>query len=228
MRTALLLSGTFRNGIECSESIKSNLINLYNTDVFIDYTYNPYGLQECDYNQLVDTYNPTSIVYEPSSDEFSDLLKIYENKVPTFNKYPEVNEWSLFAMWYKLKRVNDLKSKYEIENGFKYDIVIKARFDIKILEPINLIQRDNTIHIPIGWDHRGGYNDIFAYGDSKSMDYYCSLFDYMIPYLEQGTWLHPESLLKTHLDKSDIVLMRNLMKISLRDMKIHELEYRIK
>ena len=115
-----------------------------------------------------------------------------------------------------------------MENGFKYDIVIKARFDIKILEPINLIQRENTIHIPIGWDHRGGYNDIFAYGDSKSIDYYCSLFHHMIPYLESGAWLHPESLLKTHLDKSNIELMRNSMKISLRNMNIHELEYRIK
>ena len=197
-------------------------------DVFIDYTYNPYGAKECEYNELVNTYNPTSIIYEETPKEFSDLLKIYEEKVPNFNKYVEVNEWSLFAMWYKLKRVNDLKTKYENENNFKYDIVVKARFDIEILEPINLKQRDNTIHIPIGWDHRGGYNDIFAYADSKSMDYYCSLFDYMIPYLESGTWLHPETLLKTHLDASDISIMRNSMKMSLRGMNIHELEYRIK
>ena len=228
MRTALLLSGNFRNGAECAQSIKNNLINPYNMDVFIDYTYNPFGLSECDYNQLVNIYNPISITYEPTPQEFSDFLKIYEEKVPNFKKYTEVNEWSLFAMWYKLKRVNDLKSKYELEHNFKYDIVIKARFDIEILDRINLIQRDNTIHIPIGWDHRGGYNDIFAYADSKSMDYYCSLFDYMIPYLDEGTWLHPESLLKTHLDKSDISIMRNSMKMALRGMNIHELEYRIK
>jgi hypothetical protein len=224
MKIALLLSGQFRDGKECFKSIKSNLLDVYNPDVFISYFYEKSTPSECNISDLINLYNPKGIKFDYTPLELIDVL----NKIPSFTKPPETNPISLFNMWYGIKKVNELKSNYENENKFKYDVVIKCRFDINLIEIINIKERINTIHIPIGWDHRGGYNDIFAYGDSQCMDYYCSTFNYLIEYLNDGNLLHPESLLKVHLDKSDASIMRHSMKMSLRGMNIHELEYRIK
>jgi hypothetical protein len=45
---------------------------------------------------------------------------------------------------------------------------------------------------------------------------------------EDGQILHPEGLLKHHLNISDISVMRTSIKMLLRDMKVYELDYRIK
>jgi hypothetical protein len=60
------------------------------------------------------------------------------------------------------------------------------------------------------------------------MDYYCSAFDYILTYVETMGVVHPESLLKHHLDSSNISIFRTSIKTSLRGMLVHELEYTTK
>ena len=221
MRIALLLSGKFRDGDSCVESIQSYIIQKYNVDVFIDYSFNENDAEYGITDKLVKLYNPIKLQYEQYPIELERIIEFAHS----YNKNIESNPDSLFKMWYSIKRANDLKKQYEIDNGFKYDIVIKSRFDLKILDNINFKKDYNSIFIPIGWDHRDGYNDLFAYGDSDSMNYYCSLYDCLIQYLKEGNVIHPESLLKVHLNKSKIVLVRTPIKTSLRGMNTHELEY---
>jgi hypothetical protein len=224
MKVALILSGKFRDGKECFDYLQSNLLEKYDVDVFINYWYDSEYDVDTTMQELIELYKPKAINFQKVPNELYPILDIAN----TYPKHTEVNINSLFSMWGGVKFANQLKTDYENRFGFKYDSVIRTRFDIKILEPFELKQRENSIHIPIGWDHRGGYNDLFAYGDSISMDYYCSAFDYLLSYTETLGVVHPESLLKQHLDLSTISIFRVPIKTSLRGMLVHELEYTTK
>ena len=60
MRVAVLLSGQFRNSYKEYETIKKNLIDKYNADVFIYYT----PSAEIDFNptRLINLYNPKKYI----------------------------------------------------------------------------------------------------------------------------------------------------------------------
>jgi hypothetical protein len=65
---------------------------------------------------------------------------------------------------------NDLKTEYEKENNFEYDVVIRSRFDSGLLKDIDLtIVKPNLI---IGIDAIDSplLCDWLFYGDSKTMD----------------------------------------------------------
>ena len=222
MRVAVLLSGQFRNSYKEYEAIKKNLIDIYNADVFIYYT----PSAEIDFNptRLINLYNPVHIEVQDYPNEINELI----HSVSGFNKAPESSTASIFYMWYGIMKVNELKEKYESDNSFKYDLVIRSRFDTEILNPVALKDLPNSIFIPIGSDHRGGYNDLFAYGKSDNMNYYSSLFNNLPKYIEEENLIHPERLLKRHLDKIDFELMRTNIPLKLRGILVNEVDYRIK
>lgn len=224
MRVALLLSGAFRDGKETFDNLNSNLLSKYNVDIFIANNFDE--TPEVSVEKLDEIYKPTGISVNPYSSDFQNVLK----KSHYYNKHIETNPETIFRMWYSIKQANILKRLYEKQNNFRYDIVIKSRFDLDLIDDSFTLKKDNKcIYIPIGWDHRNGVNDLFAYGDSESMDYYCSLYDCIFPYLEEdGITLHPEGLLKHHLERSELSVMRTTIKMLLRGMKVYELDYRMK
>ena len=215
MRVALLLSGQFRNGKDLIHNLYKSIINQYQSDIFISYNYDTDTDTNLDIlNQL---YNPKGIQFDKYP-----MLSVHSNNVAT-----ETNPNSLVRMLYGINKANRLKSDYEVANGFKYDFVIRTRFDLEYSQPLEL-KNFNDITIPIGWDHRGGYNDTFAYGSSEAMDYYASLINNLQTYLNEGALLHPESLLKYHLDKGPYGILRSSIPIKLRVMELDKLEYRQK
>jgi hypothetical protein len=221
MKVALLLSGQFRNGKECYQSIYDNLLKHYDVDVFIAYMYEE---PELSFDELAELYKPKYIVYHKYDDSLLEKFNLTNN----FLHYTESMPSSLCKMWYSLDMVNKIKQEYERDNNFKYDVVIKCRFDIELLEKVEIKLPENQIYIPIGWDHMDGVNDIFAYGDSESMDYYSSAFYSLDGFINEGRFIHPEMLLKAHLIKGNMMILRNSFKMSLRGMKIHEQEYKMK
>ena len=221
MKVALLLSGQFRNGKECYQSIYENLIKHYDMDVFIAYYYEE---PELSFDELSDLYKPRYIVYEKYDKDLIEQFNLTNN----FLHYTESTPSSLCKMWFNNDMVRMLKEEYEKDNNMKYDVVIKCRFDVEILEKVELKLPENQIYIPIGWDHMDGVNDIFAYGDSDSMDYYLSAYDSLSGFINEGRFLHPEMLLKAHLMRGKMMILRNSIKMSLRGMKIHEQEYKMK
>jgi len=72
----------------------------------------------------------------------------------------------------KIEESFELKNKYEIENNFKYDIVVKTRFDILYLSsPKWDIITDSNIFTEVGGT--GGYpHDQVTFGTGKDMDLY--------------------------------------------------------
>jgi|694.fasta_scaffold34567_7 hypothetical protein len=69
-----------------------------------------------------------------------------------------------------------MKKKYEEENNFKYDIVLKGRPDLLFVNHLDLINysKPNTIYHnnfgPRGWHWPNRIYDIFFYSDSPTMD----------------------------------------------------------
>lgn len=65
----------------------------------------------------------------------------------------------------------------------------------------------DSIYIPTYGDF-GGINDQFAFSNSRNMDVYCSLFNRINEYLNEGQILNPETLLKYHIEKNKLPVNR--------------------
>jgi len=139
-------------------------------------------------NMLVDLYKPKGHIAEKQIIFNPD--KISKNSVP--------------SRWWSNAMVMQLKSKYEEENGFKYDWVMLYRFDHIFLVDLNFSEFDNQyiyfrhtngLRAPADFSH--GYpgreecrcydkkgqhgirlQDVFTFSSSENMDKFASLYDY--------------------------------------------------
>ena len=219
MSVAVLLSGQLRDWKLTWPTIKENIIDIYNADVFFCYGWEA---PEIDEVEFVSTFNPTDYWYG----NFPSHLTPTINGLETKDKHPETNVNSFVKGLWGIYQANVLKSKFEKQNGFKYNFVVRCRPDLYIEQPLEL-KRDG-VNIPIGWDHRGGYNDTFAYGDSESMDWYANLYNRLWSFSNGLLKVHPETNLKHNLDSGTFPIWRFHFPIRLRDMELSQLEYRQK
>jgi hypothetical protein len=212
MKVCLLLSGGMRNATETFTSFKSNILERYNTDVFIS-TWNCHNVYES-----INLFNPISFDVENYEAGFQSkwetLVNHNQHKLET-----NANLVSMISMWYKTLRVNQLRTQYENLMGFKYDLIIKTRPDIKIEEPINLIQSPN-LSIPYGWDWSGGINDLMAWGNQSNIQMYCELFYMFNTLANYMDKINPETMLREYLNIKNIKTERPEIDLSLRDINI--------
>jgi len=158
-RTALLLTGNLRTWDLCKESFIKTFDNV---DIFIcvsniQYDYPPFikenftGFDE--YNLLVEDIensfadlNLKKLIIQDKEDEVSYI----QNEIKNFNMdVSGINVFATFANIYKIKKGLTLIEEYENENGFKYNSIIKTRFDA-IYNPISLNPSNETILIDSG------------------------------------------------------------------------------
>jgi hypothetical protein len=184
-------------------------INLQNQRVTPD--------EDSNTNYLLNKFNIEAVLidkYESKEFLFEDIKK-YSVKL---TDHP--NAFGYYPMHYSIKRANDLKKVYEIENNFIFDIVYRMRFDSEILNPeklpINKIN-ENVIIIPTysSWhqaDH-GGINDQFAYGSSIGMDCYSNLFNSLSKL--NGTYNNPERLLLRYLQNENVQIQRSELNVDI-------------
>jgi hypothetical protein len=176
---------------------------------------------ECDESELVSIYNPKSINFTKTPDIVFDKIK----SVDGYQVADESSVSSVFNMWWGIYQANQLKSNYEEQNGFKYDVVVRTRFDIELLEEVELRNWNNSLFIPMGSDHRDGFNDLLAYGKSHTMDYYCSNFNHLVDYIKDGELVHPERLLRKHLTNYECSLIRTHLPMRLRGVLVTQIDY---
>ena len=91
------------------------------------------------------------------------------------------------------------------------DIIVRNRTDIILSGPCNYEQYDvseRAVFIPSGNDYWTGINDQFAFGNPEVMRDYFKLYLSMQKYYDEGCRFHPESLLKYHLDRQGIKIVR--------------------
>ena len=215
MRVAVLLSGQMRTFDDPAllQHYFEHLFEPLNADIFVatwtqrGYSYN-HGAGALDRQDDIITTNMLEAAYKErlkaveieSLSEFESTLSDEHREI-----YTTGFEWSGMKIkgtsvpqFYKMSRANQLKRRYEQQNNFRYDLVIRARPDLNMVAPLEqryLTDLDTTLyHINCPgtfWPHR--VYDIFFYSSSKNMDIMASAY-HNIPELEHvplNNGLHP-------------------------------------
>ena len=164
---------------------------------------------------------------------FCDLMSISDDRLNLEKtpKYPEylnhVNlddvmkgKWgdgnpfeTLHSYHFQLQKVFKLLEDYQTKNNMMFDIILYYRADIETKAELTFKTpiKDMTVYIPenvpsCDW---GGLCAQLAYGNYKSMKYYCNIID-SIKHMttEQHIKLHAETLIKKYLENGNINVER--------------------
>jgi len=131
-----------------------------------------------------------------TSHEQQEIIKELNPKKYLFESRKKIEYWNTtiplkqqFGWWcreqfYSIYRASLLKREYEIENNFTYDIAIRFRSDLFLVDDITLYQPAvNTLYTThCGWSEQ--YNcyrvgDIFYYADSHTYDQVSEFFKFL-------------------------------------------------
>lgn len=115
---------------------------------------------------------------------------------------------NIYKMHRAIDFANELRTTTEKETGRRYDVVIRTRPDLILSGDIDIglyaeIARHNLV-LPFNSNWRGGYNDQFAIGNPKDINHYCAMYDKLHTYALAGAWMHPERLLRRHLEEGGV------------------------
>lgn len=225
MKIALCISGQMRTYRECYPNLYKFLLDPYSPDVFI-HTWSEIGFthktkprnriywsSQVEEIDLRSKYDPKYMIVEPFESEFINNLKGV--RVPRIlQQYEPVHYRGCLPMLYKIHACNAIKSKYMVENRICYDIVIRFRPDLMLHQkpPIHLAENTSKTlwHSSLQIDPEIQVSDKFAFGDSETMDYYSSAFEYLSEYWKnplgkKSSWethLVGERLMKHHMENS--------------------------
>jgi hypothetical protein len=186
-KIAVCISGQIRTAIEAFKSFQ-NFFSDEDIDVFI-HTWN------IDDSQKID-----------------EIIKLYKPKYIQIDKSPNYKRLDFDLMFKTIFLSNRLKRKYEIENDFRYDVVVKYRFDLIFSKeekfPKSIIE-EKKIYVSkidgpkMNTDYEQyGIHDLFFWGDSHSMD--IMSLTYKIKSLYYG------NIRKKYFDKTDYIANNTL------------------
>lgn len=226
MRGAICLYGQPRF-FHCNHTLLQYLIRPYNLDVFFHtwwddqstYKYAPWARiqrpdeqlhnKEHSLQELLNMYQPKDYIAEPSK-QFDLVLKDIEFASPENDYQVKCQEYirsgNVLSQYYSTMKVCELKEKYEKENNFKYDFVIRARFDTYIHHSIPIETFDmNQLNVPDNcYNNPELYNDNFSISNSSIHTYLSTLYEQVPSYLNMGIEYSPELLFKHHLECNGI------------------------
>lgn len=170
---------------------QGEVINFYKTKEYFDK--NLFNNQKVDYFlHCWDTKLEKEIreLYSPKSYIFENPLK-NEKKI-------SLHKYGIISNQYGKKKVVDLKKKYEKKNKFTYDIVVLTRFDLLILNKLNLFNLDKKKFYVAGpkYHHRKMckclfcdennpdhcLNDCIFIGSSRDMNEFSKAYQYLDEY----------------------------------------------
>jgi uridine kinase len=163
MKLALLITGYARSLMQNYNSIKKNVIQGHDVDVYI----------LCNITGR-DKYNNNTISRN-FIEEIDPVVLIYENDI-SFTDDENLN--NNLNQAYKLYIVNEHQKNRNID----YDVVVRCRPDIQISEKIDYSHmQTDIIYIPSDskldrTKSNIGVCDGFAYGSKAAMNFYCSWF----------------------------------------------------
>jgi len=205
MKVALCISGQLRSFARCFPTIKKFLIDPLNADVFMHVWTKTKRrdllqkfkscLDDTSLEKALELAKPVSWVAEEYTPEIeSMLMDRYDTREIIQNTPQQRRDYILSAtgMFHKIWCANELKKEYEKSNGFKYDLVIRARPDFLFgsslsEEDINNALTENTIVNQLdNYAIKTGHNDKFCVGRSDTMDKYSEVILNLRKYLMSG------------------------------------------
>lgn len=197
MKIAVLLSGQPRFISKYTPSILANLVKPNNADVFCHVWNTPTDrpfrtgkgwenerIEADAIKKIQDWYDPQDIMVEeplefgyPNLDWFKTLSVGYGGGAEKEDTAAYYN-CSHYSLWYGLMQANLLKQKHEHKNKFRYDVVVRCRFDLGIHHTINVSKYDVSNHI---WTMNNGRNELlndwFFFGNSENMNIIASIYN---------------------------------------------------
>jgi hypothetical protein len=192
MKIALCFSGQPRSFKTGYEYYKKNLLEKYDVDVFF------HTWADSNVDEVADLYDPKGYVISDRLDK--DLINAQYPRCADAVKYPAIATVSSFYSIYESSRI---KSQYELNKGFKYDWVIRTRFDyaLNITIPFNDLS-DKKLYVPhcrMSPAH-DFCNDQFAFSNSVNMNKYMSTYMFLNHYYDDlGVVMNGEDMLAANL-----------------------------
>jgi hypothetical protein len=164
---------------------------------YLAYHYHDYiSTKEANTEDIITQYNPK--IWEFLEDSYipNELEKFKNTK--TSNGY---NLLHIGMMFFRLYKANKFKKVWEYQNNFKYDFVIRSRFDIKIDE---LNFDENKLHILI---EDNICKDLLFYGPSYLIDQVCEIYEWFKYQTPESLYyfISAEHILKYYLDQLNIL-----------------------
>lgn len=176
MKTAIILTGNLRTWELCKESFLKTFDE--NIDIFIcvsnvKYDYHPYIqenftgsddslLSEADIIESFQGLNLKKVIIQNKEEEVSFIS---EEKKKFKMDISSLNIFSMFGSAYKMKKALSSLEDYENENDFKYDRIIKTRFDL-IYNQVDLNHSNDSILLDSG---NAFPNDVFLMSNRNSI-----------------------------------------------------------
>ena len=207
MKIAICFSGQLRDLHE-TKNFWTDLIKKYDIDVYASFW-------DIENSELGDTIKEFEQIYTPKRlevERYDTFKKTTQNIASLHIDSPKVlapqfqkssKDFGQLAMYYKIWRANLLSKELDI----KYDVVIRARIDTVLDEQFK-IEKNDMLNVPVGigdcsaFPNSDGFNDCFAYGPPKIMDYYSFIFLKAMEYLSKGHYLFPpEHMMLLHFSK---------------------------
>ena len=201
MKIALCLSGQPR-GLPVSLELLKRGLDISTMDVFCHAWFDPATVGQ-PYDSAQSTQNGKVGVVHPQTQELIlDGLKpvdcIFEAQrefpfARNFISGPEADQEKMASIFYSIYTANMLKRRYELKNNFKYDLVIRARYDLYYASKPDIMKYADIAktHIVTAEKFQGlrmdpnfgqGWytmTDIFAFSSSENMDIFCDTYPHM-------------------------------------------------
>lgn len=201
MKIAVCFFGQSRDVSPSSISIKNNLINLYECDVFIHtWEHDKYKLDDIN---LV--YSPKSIMIESQinfNDEYIDIIG-------NLNSSSGISNFNTISQFYSHYKSHLLMLDYSNKNNIKYDLIVKIRTDTYLYNTFNIKDiipnNYNVPSIPNGYI----YNDTIAISDEYVMNLIALKFNNIVNLNKEanGNFI-PENIIHNVLNNNNIAINR--------------------
>ena len=171
-----------------SEKFSTLLDKIKDSDVFI------HCWDEDLKEELKNIFNPQKSIFEKQK-SFNEEKEFFSKL--NFSCSTRMAQGDLFktlSFLYSRKKAVELKSKYEQENGFEYDVVLVSRFDVGHHK--NGLNKTSHLHFDPNldmskmyqayWDQtNAGASDHWFYSCSKNIDTLSLIYDELFSYLKE-------------------------------------------
>ena len=230
MRVAVCVSGSLRQFKSCYENLVENLFSVdgYEYDFFLSSWDSKIRHHKVDFEDE-GTFEEAINLYKPKKYNYEIYNNTKRNEIASFcgltehqRKYggskslkrqfknKKTGGWyahNYVGQLYNIYKANELKKDYEKENGFKYDLSMRIRYDAwvtrgKLTKAIcSNIKEKEVIVSEYLWQNKepwkSGPDDKFAIGTSESMDVFSSMYTSFPTLLEQHMKEH-KAFIITH------------------------------
>ena len=200
MRIAILISGYNRTFDLNIQNLFTNIIQNYNTDIYIHITN----------DQSQDKYLNNPINLDLIHSKLNPKITIMNSNL-NFHSNSKIN--NLLNQHYKFYELNKIKNNISKIENINYDIVIKYRPDLYFYNPINFNNLDsNIIYIPkdskidmnkLKFKNDNYICDTFAYGSNFIMNKYFEIYNHSFELISKFGHI-PETILYHYFQNYNI------------------------